>query len=309
VADAATARSLVDTGEREVAACEDFRALAAEGTLAASALAFAPTAAGVDVDVYWPLRAPGVLDAAFATQDDGLVDLAAATGVKLLALVPLAGTAGLRKLPRPGALVHDRRAIEERARLCGGAASAQLFLVGWPQYLAVLLDSDAGTNEAFQGMRNLAYAVRSYGETAEPQMVMTASFDKPVLSDDLDRVLKRGSTQAGQRKLTTWKSDRPGEPWAVAAAGLAGRTIYGLVWGGTPVVAWWWGQPSPPSPGGTTPFVALARTELPWLFEKLLERELAVPGLGELAQGLGGLKALLTLEPESLHLHATVGVR
>jgi hypothetical protein len=250
-----------------------------------------------------------VLDAAFATQDDGLVDLAAATGVKLLALVPLAGTAGLRKLPRPGALVQDRHAIEERARLCGGAAAAELYLVGWPQYLAVLLDSDAGTNEAFQGMRNFAWAVRSYGETAEPQMVVTASFDKPLLSDDFDRVLKRGSTQAGQRKLTTWKSDRPGEPWAIAAAGLAGRTIYSLVWGGTPVVGWWWGQPSPASAGGTTPFVALARTELPWFVDKVLERELAVPGLGELASGLGGLKALLTLEPESLHLHASIGVR
>jgi hypothetical protein len=274
------------------------------------ALSLEPVAGGVDVDVFWPLRAPGVLDAAFATQEDGLVDLAAATGVKLLVYAPLAGTAGLRALPRPGVLAQDRHAIEERARLCGSVASAELFLVGWPQYLAALLDGDAGSSEAFRGVRNLAFALRGFGRSpAEQQMVMTASFDKAILHDDLDRALKRGSTQAGKRKLVTWKSDQPGDPWAVAAEGLAGRVVYGLVWGGAPVLSWWWGQPSPAAAGGATPFVALARTELPWFFDRVLGTLVDQPDLGELAGNLGGLKALMTLEPDALHLHVNVTVK
>ncbi len=311
VADASTARSVLDTAEREVAACEDFRPIATDGPLASFVVAATRTAAGVDVDAYWALRAPGVLDAAFATNDDGLVDLAAASGTKLIALLPLAGTEGLRKLPRPGALAQDRHAIDERARLCGAAGTAQVLLLGWPQYLTLFMDSDASTNELFPWLHNLAFAVKSYGaRPGQTQMVMIASVERPVLHDDLDRVLKRGNATAGKRKLTVWKSKQPEEPWAVATPSADGkRTIYGLAWGGDPTLTWWWGQPSPASAGGAMPFVALLHTDLPWFAESVLTPELGLPGLAEPAKNLGGLNAVLTLEPQVLHLHASIGVR
>jgi hypothetical protein len=309
VADPATARSVLDTGEREVAACEDFRPLASEGPLARFVLTATRTATGVDVDAAWNLRAPGVLDAAFATHDDGLVDLAAAGSVKLLALAPLAGAEGLRKLTRPGVLAQHRGAVEERARLCGLAARTDLFLFAWPQYLALLLDADASTNELFPTVHNLALAVKSFGaQPGQTQMVALASVDRPVLHDDFDRVLQRGSASAGKRKLTVWRSKQPGEPWAIATE-VGGRTLYGLAWGGEQTLSWWWGQPSPASTGGATPFVALLRTELPWFVASVLAPELGLPQLAESAQNLGALKSTLTLEPQTLHLHAGIEVR
>jgi len=312
IADASNARSVLDTAEREVAACEDFRPIATDGPLASFVVAASPGAdGGVDVDSYWGLRAPGVLDAAFATADDGLVDLAAASGAKLLALLPLAGTAGLRQLPRPGALRQDRHAIDERARLCGLAGATQVWLFGWPQYLSLFMDSDASTSELFPGLHNLAVAVKSYAAAAnQTQMVVLASVEQPVLHDDLDRVLKRGSASAGKRKLTVWRSKNPEEPWAVATAAPDGkRTLYGLAWGADATLSWWWGQPSPASTGGTTPFVALVRTELPWLVESVLAPELGLGILVEPARNLGGLTAVLTLESGALHLHANVEVK
>ncbi len=313
VPDAAQARSVLDTGEREVAACEDFRPIATEGPMTELVLAATPTPAGTGftVDVYWPLRTPGVLDAAFATSDDGLVDLAAASGVKLLALLPLAGTEGLRKLPLPAVLQQERRAIDERARLCGFAASANLLLLAWPQYLTRGLDGDASLMEVFRGLRNVALAVKRFGPRAgDTQAMLVGSVAQPMFHDYLDRVLKRSKATTGKRKLEVWKSGRPADPWAVAAPSADGkRTIYGLAWGGDAALSWWWGQPSPASPGGATPFVALARTELPWFAQHVLEPELGWTGAGELAANLGGLKAVLTLAPQLLWLHTTIEVK
>jgi hypothetical protein len=232
--------------------------------------------------------------------------------VKLLALLPLAGAAGLRKLPRPGALAQDRHAIDERARLCGLAGAAQVWLFGWPQYASLFMDSDASMNELFAGLHNVAVAVKSYAAAADgkTQMVVLASVEQPVLHDDLDRVLKRGSASAGKRKLTVWRSKKPEEPMVVATSSPDGkRTLYGLAWGGDATLSWWWGQPSPATTGGTTPFVALLRTELPWLVESVLAPELGLGALVEPAKNLGALKAVLTLEPDVLHLHASVEVK
>jgi hypothetical protein len=128
--------------------------------------------------------------------------------------------------------------------------------------------------------------------------------------DYFDRVLKRGTASAGKRKLTVWKSGRASDPWAVASPSSDGkRTIYGLAWGGDKALSWWWGQPSPASAGGATPFVALVRTDLPWFAQNVAGPEFGVPGAGELASNLGAFKAVLTLEPQVLHLHAGIEVK
>jgi hypothetical protein len=174
------------------------------------------------------------------------------------------------------------------------------------------MDSDASMNELFPGLHNLAVAVKSYAAAPDgkTQMVVLASVEQPVLHDDLDRVLKRGSASAGKRKLTVWRSKKPEEPWVVATGSPDGkRTLYGLTWGGDATLAWWWGQPSPATTGGTTPFVALLRTELPWFVESVLAPELGLAAWVEPAKHLGVLKAVLTLEPTTLHLHASIEVK
>jgi len=55
--------------------------------------------------------------------------------------------------------------------------------------------------------------------------------------------------------------------------------------------------------------VALLRTELPWFVASVLAPELGLGALVEPAQNLGGLRAVLTLEPGTLHLHASVEVK
>ena len=64
----------------------------------------------------------------------------------------------------------------------------------------------------------------------------------------------------------------------------------------------------PASRGGALPFVALARTDMGWLAENVVTPLLGGPGALDLVQHLGAVKAVLTLEPTTLHLHTSVAV-
>jgi hypothetical protein len=243
-----------------------------------------------------------VLDAALATDDDGLVDLAAASTVKLLVLLPLKSTDGLYALPRPGVLGHGLRAVEERAHLCGAAAMVEVGLFGWLQAATMVIDADRDLAGIFKSLHNFALAAKALGARPQDnQLVALASVTGEPYHYFFDQYLGRSRNQTiGSRKLLVWKTGRGGDPIGVATPSVdAKSTVYGLVWGGEATMTWWWGQPSPASAGGSTAYVALARTDVPWLL-KWLGPEMGMPGLDELAPGLGEAKALLTLSADAL---------
>jgi hypothetical protein len=204
-------------------------------------------------------------------------------------------------------LAQPRQAVDERARLCGVTAATSLALVGWPQYLALLLDSDAATSDLFRALRNVAVAGRDGKAGGAIDVAVLASAERSVLHDDLDRVLKRSSASAGKRKLTVWKSGKPDEPWVVAgAAPLGQKVLYGLIWGGHATLDWLWGQPTPSATPGPAAAVAMVRVRLAWLARHVLEPVLGVTGLAALAGANGTAWARLGLEPQLLHLELHV---
>jgi len=81
-----------------------------------------------------------------------------------------------------------------------------------------------------------------------------------------------------------------------------------VVGGGDRTLAWGWGQPRPAQTGGTTAFVMLVRAELPW-FLGVAEALGLGRGLGDLGNGLGTLRALVTLRPDALGAALTVDVK
>jgi hypothetical protein len=310
IADAAQARSVLDTGEKEVLACDDFRPLASEGPLASLVVSADFAKGGLELQARWALRAPGVLDAALATSDDAIVDLAAAKDARLLFYAPLAGTRGLRELPRPGVLAQGDAAVGERSRLCGWGADAVTTLFGWLHAAGAGLNEEGTQGALWKAARNLVIAIKSLdAQSGRIEGVVLASVEGTPLHAMLDGTGKRGKASAGKRKLDRWTPARPDKPAVVATPARDPRhTIYGYVFGGDATLAWWWSQPTPPAAGGPAPFVALLRADLPWLGANA-EKIFGIPGVTELSAGLGAGRGLLTLVPGELRATLAIDVK
>jgi hypothetical protein len=305
---------IVTAGSDEVVSCEGFRSLAKEGPLAQMSFTARRKGTTVEVTAFWALRTPGVLDAAMATSDDGLVDLAAASGIKLLALVPLAGTEAWRKLPRPGVLGKGLAEATESARKCGAAGSAVSVLFGWPQLAAMALESDELLGGLFKSARNAVLAIKDFGSRPrDMQMVMLTSVAGPGSLDGwFEERLGKGKAQTvGARKLTVWRTPKPDGPIGVGTTGVDGRSgVYGAVFGGDAVLSWWWGQASPKSTAGPTGFVALIRTDLPWLLGVLASTAgMNARDLRPAFANLGALKGTVNLTSDTLTATATIEVK
>jgi hypothetical protein len=306
--------SIVETGGKEVAACEDFRPVAMQGPMSQLAFAARAKPGALELTAVWALRTPGALDAAFATNDDGLVDIAGVSGARMLALVPLAGTDGLRNLARPGVLGKDLAAVHQATSVCGFGGDMVLHLFAWPQLLTMVLDGDPQTQGLFKNGRNLALAVKSLGQRPKDnQLIALVSVAGNPLDAWFETTFGRGRAQTvGQRKLTVWKGSAaagPGAPMGLSTPATDGKsTVYGIAWGSDATLSWWWGQPSPKTTGGPTAFVALVRGEIQW-FLKTMGPEFGLQGVEDMARNLGQLKLLLTLAPETLTATATIELK
>jgi hypothetical protein len=257
---------MLDMGNKELLRCDEFRPLAAQGPMSAVALVAArsDTLKGVGLGAVWTLRDQALMARTLATSDEGLVDLAAAaSGPQFLAVLALKDTAGLRALPRPGILakpVDLHTAVHE----CGFAGGLTMALFGPLHMAAMHLDAEPALAPLFQTITNAALAVRITQSGGKPSLqgLLLGAFSGQPFHAKLDTLGKRGKKTVGKRELLMWRA-KDGKRTFVATPGASkNSTVYGAVVGGDGTLDWWWGQPTPPSAGGQSPFVFMARGDL-----------------------------------------------